>query len=452
MNEKILVIDDEPDIRNLVKEILDDEGYIVETAKDAGEAIEIRNSFQPDLVLLDIWMPEMDGIALLKQWEKHDQLNLPIIMMSGHGTVETAVEAIKLGAYDFVEKPLSLAKLLLTVRHGLEKVRLQTENIRLRHQQGYIELPIGESPVMHQIYSHMDRIANHDTPILIIGEPGTEKETFARYVYKNGKRATGPFISVNISALSSDNALEALYGSEIDGSIHKGLIENADQGILFLKDIADLELPIQARLQDTLENNVITRIGGKQTVSINVRFIFASSQNLEMLVKQGSFRDDLYYQLNILPLKIPALREHRNDIPVLMDFFIDHFAEDQGLPQRKFTNAASNYLRSYDWPGNIRELKNLVQRLLILGTKETIDIEELQFTLGAQPIRVVDKDYNANFELPLRQAREQFEKSYLEYKLERANGSVSKVAADVGMERTHLYRKLKSLGIEINPD
>ena len=180
MNEKILVIDDEPDIRNLVKEILDDEGYIVETAKDAGEAIEIRNSFQPDLVLLDIWMPEMDGIALLKQWEEHDQLNLPIIMMSGHGTVETAVEAIKLGAYDFVEKPLSLAKLLLTVRHGLEKVRLQTENIRLRHQQGYIELPIGESPVMHQIYSHMDRIANHDTPILITGEPGTEKETFAR--------------------------------------------------------------------------------------------------------------------------------------------------------------------------------------------------------------------------------------------------------------------------------
>ncbi len=452
MNEKILVIDDEPDIRDLVKEILDDEGFNVQTAEDADGGMETRNKFQPDLVLLDIWMPDTDGITLLKKWKDRNELNLPIIMMSGHGTVETAVEAIKLGAYDFIEKPLSLAKLLLTINHALEKVRLQNENLQLRSQRDFINLPTGESPVMEQLYAQMDRIANHDTPIIITGEPGTEKESYARYIHKNSNRAEAPFISINISALSSDNALETIYGSEENGNIHKGIIENADGGILFLKDIADLEPALQARLQDTLENRSITRVNEKQPLGIDVRFITASSQDLETMVKEGKFRDDLYYQLNVLPLKIPPLRDHRDDVPGLLKFFIDHFTEQQGLSARKFTSAANNYLKSYDWPGNIRELKNLVQRLLILGIKETIDVEELQFALGTQHNKALDKVYNANFELPLRQAREQFEKAYLEYKLERANGSVSKVASDVGMERTHLYRKLKSLGIEINPD
>lgn len=452
MNSRILVVDDEPDIRNLVKEILIDEGFEVDTAADAEKARLSREKFKPDLILLDIWMPGTDGISLLKEWRTENRLNVPVIMMSGHGTVETAVEATKVGAYDFIEKPLSLAKLLLTVKHSLENISLQKENLRLRNQIQYIDLPPGKSRIMQQLYEQISRIANHDTPVLIIGETGTEKEMYARMLHKQGNRSEGPFITTSISALSSDNAITALYGSEEKSIIHKGLMEKADSGILFLKDIADMDLTLQARLQNTIENHTVTRINGAEAIPVDIRFIAATSYNLEENVKNGKFRDDLFYQLNVLPLKIPSLRDHFEDIPELLDFFIDYFVENQNLTHREFNNAAQNYLRNYEWPGNVRELKNLVQRLLILGTRKIIDIEEIEIALGKQTGNTYDKEFNANFELPLRQAREQFEKAYLLYKLERANGSVSKVASDVGMERTHLYRKLKTLGIEIKAE
>lgn len=449
---KILVVDDEPDIRNLVMEILEDEGLEVDVARDADEARQLRQTFEPDCVLLDILMPGTDGITLLKEWKQTNQLDIPVIMMSGHGTVETAVESTKVGAYDFIEKPLSLAKLTLTVKHALENVTLQQENIRLRNQAQYVEPPIGKSRSIQQLYEQIDRIANHDTPVLIFGESGSEKEMYARYLHKHSDRSAAPFITVSISALTAENAITVLYGSEERGIIRKGLLEKADGGVLFIKDIADMDLTLQARLQNTIENGTITRVAGTEMREIDIRFIAATSHNLEELVHTGKFRDDLYYQLNVLPLRIPPLREHFEDIPELLEFFVDYFVEQQSLPRRQFSSSALNFLRNYEWPGNIRELKNLVQRLLILGTRDKIDIEEIEIALGKQPDQTYDKEYNANFELPLRQAREQFEKAYLQYKLERANGSVSKVASEVGMERTHLYRKLKTLGIEIKSD
>ena len=450
---KILVVDDEPDIRTLIKEILEDEGFSVETAADALQAREIRRSFNPDLVLLDIWMPGTDGIALLKEWKEKELIRIPVIMISGHGTVETAVEATRIGAYDFIEKPLSLAKLVLTVKHTLETVQLQQENLRLRNRSPFVEIPLGKSIVMRSLQNQMDRIASHNTPILIVGENGNEKEMFARYLHKLGNHPGGPFVSATISAHSAEDALIALYGTEENPDlVRKGLIEQADGGMLFLKDIADMDLTLQARLQNTIETRSISRPGSTESIPIEVRFVAATSRNLEELVQEGKFRDDLYYQLNVLSLKIPALREHAEDVPELLDFFVKHFAETQGLSLRRFTPAAQSYLGNYEWPGNLRELKNLVQRLLILGTSDTIDVEEIAIAMGRQPRQTYSREFNANFDLPLRQAREQFEKAYLQYKLEQADGSVSKVAIEIGMERTHLYRKLKALGIEIKGD
>jgi len=450
---KILVVDDEPDIRTLVKEILEDEGFSVATAADAVQARELRLSFIPDLVLLDIWMPGTDGIALLKEWKEKDAIKIPVIMISGHGTVETAVEATRVGAYDFIEKPLSLAKLVLTVKHTLENISLQQENLRLRNRSVYVDVPFGNSRVMQKLHERMARIANHDTPILIVGETGDEKEMFARYLHKLSNRVNGPFLTSTISALSSEDALVTLYGTEESpGSVRNGLIEQAEGGILFLKDIADMDLTLQARLQNTIETRCFSRIGSTEIHPLDVRFVAATSRNLAELVQNGKFRDDLYYQLNVLTLTIPALREHAEDVPALLEFFVKYFVDNQGLAPRQFTPAAQGYLRNYEWPGNLRELKNLVQRLLILGSSPGIDTEEVAVALGRQPRQTYAREFNANFDLPLRQAREQFEKAYLQYKLEQANGSVSKVANEIGMERTHLYRKLKALGIEIKSD
>jgi len=450
---RILVVDDEPDIRTLIKEILEDEGFKVETAADALQARELRRSFNPDLVLLDIWMPGTDGIALLKEWKEKELMRIPVIMISGHGTVETAVEATRIGAYDFIEKPISLAKLVLTVKHTLETALLQQENLQLRNRSPFVEIPLGKSQAMQDLRDQMVRIASHNTPILIIGENGNEKEMFARYLHKLGNRPGGPFVHATISALSAGDALISLFGTEENPDlVRSGLIEQAEGGMLFLKDIADMDLTLQARLQNTIETRSISRTGSTERIPVDVRFVAATSRNLEELVQKGKFRDDLYYQLNVLPLKIPALREHAEDVPVLLEFFVKHFAETQGLSYRRFTPAAQSYLSNYEWPGNLRELKNLVQRLLIMGTSDTIDTIEIAIALGRQPRQTYSREFNANFDLPLRQAREQFEKAYLQYKLEQADGSVSKVAIEIGMERTHLYRKLKALGIEIKGD
>jgi len=444
---KVLVVDDEPDIRSLLKEILEDEGFRVSVAENGEQAKNIRNQFDPDLILLDIWMPDIDGITLLKDWTAGENLGIPVVMMSGHGTVETAVEATRLGAYDFIEKPLSLAKLLLTVKHALESTSLQKENIRLKQHGKFETTPVGKSEIIRNLRDQIKRIANHKTPVLIRGESGTDKELYARYLHSESDRADGPFISVGISSLS-DNSMLELFGSEDDDRIQTGFIEKAMGGTLFLKDIADMDLSLQAKLQNALEETRIIRQGSTESIEIDIRVIAATSKDLESMVKSNEFRDDLYYQLSVVPIDIPPLSEHGEDIPELLEFYISHFVELEGLPYRRFSVAAQNRLRRHDWPGNVRELKNLVQRLLILGSDEIIDVPEVEAHLG-RPVKVDESINYPGFDMPVRDAREQFEKAYFEHHLQENNGSVSKVAIAAGMERTHLYRKLKSLGIDI---
>jgi len=446
---KILVVDDEPDIRSLIKEILEDETFEVAVAEDATQADDLRKEFDPDLILLDIWMPGIDGITLLKQWNESNRMNVPVIMISGHGTVETAVEATRLGAYDFIEKPLSLAKLILTVKHALENTSLQRENTRLKGYNQRVDAPIGKSKVMQNLREQILKIVEHSTPVLITGESGTDKERFARYLHNQSSRSEEAFVSVGISALSADNFLMEFFGSEEADKHRAGFFEQAEGGTLFLKDIADMDLSLQAKLQNTLDNKYFTRVGSTQSKTFDIRIIAASNHDLLELVNAGRFRDDLYYQLNILPIHVPPLCEHTEDIPELLEFYVNYFAEREGLAYRHFTVAAQNQLRSYSWPGNVRELKNMVQRLLILGSGENIDINELDLARGKLTSLASEQNFIPDFDMPLREAREQFEKEYLQHKLIIAGGSVSKVAETVGMERTHLYRKLKSLGITI---
>ncbi len=444
----ILVVDDEPDIRELLREILEDEGYQVRTAENAEQARRARRDRRPDLTLLDIWLPDVDGITLLKEWSDSNSLDSPVVIMSGHGTVETAVEATRLGAYDFIEKPLSTAKLLLTIKRALETASLRQENIGLRQQapQAFTH-PIGDDPAIQQLRQQIRRVAAHDTPALISGESGSGKEIFAHELHNQSPRAGNPFVYVGVASLAKENPALELFGSEEDGHIHYGFLDRANGGTLFLKDIADLDLSIQARLLGAIQNQSFLRVGGREPVQVDIRVIGATRHDLPQEVSTGRFRDDLYYQLNIVPLTVPALREHADDVPMLLNYYIDYFVEYESLPRRSFTRASLNRLRTYDWPGNVRELKNLVQRLLILGNTEEIDVHEVDTTLGLLP-EPVPKEVIPGFDRPLREARELFEKAYLEYQLEVSGGSVRKVAEQAGIERTHLYRKLRNLGID----
>lgn len=444
----ILVVDDEPDIRNLVQEILEDEGYEVAVAENGSEARDSQRARRADLVLLDIWMPDVDGITLLKEWSKEEGgLSIPVIMMSGHGTVETAVEATRLGAYDFIEKPLSLAKLLLTIEHALEADKLLRENKGLRkNKQVNIEL-LGKSASMQTFRENVERVAEHDTWILLSGEPGTELEITAQYLHQHSSRKDRSFIDVNVASLSPENAAKELFGSEVDGKITYGLLEQASGGTLYLHDMSDMDLQSQAKFFSALEKKSFARIGGDEAVTIHVRIIAATHRNLQKLVDDGHFREDLYYKLNVVPINVPPLREHHEDVPELLTYYIDYFVEQDNLPYRKLSMAAQNTLRNYTWPGNILELKNLVQRLLIVGSGSEIDVQEISNALG----KISDAstpDTEASFELPLREAREQFERNYIIHQLKLVNGSVGKAAKAIGLERTHLYRKLRSLDID----
>ncbi|MEM7465389.1 MAG: sigma-54 dependent transcriptional regulator [Pseudomonadota bacterium] len=443
----ILVVDDEPDIRSLLQEILEDEGFSVRVAENAAQAREARRERRPELVLLDIWMPDTDGITLLKEWTENNEIDMPVVMMSGHGTVETAVEATRLGAYDFIEKPLSIAKLLLTIQRALENESLQRENKVLR--QGLIPIGdlIGVSAAMEKLKINAKRVAGHSTAVLITGDSGTGKEVVARYLHDQSPRADGPFISVGVAGLARENPDAELFGIEQDGKITYGSLEQSNGGTLFLKDIADMDQSTQARLLSALESNSLLRVGGREAVEISVRVIAATSKNLAQEVADGNFREDLFYHLNVLPLSIPPLRERNEDIDSLTTHYLEYFVQQEGLKPRDLTVGAKTRLRDYEWPGNVRELKNLIQRLLILGSEDAISVSEVSNALGIRP-EALGGDSLPGFDLPLREAREKFEKAYLEFQLRALGGSVSKVAERVGIERTHLYRKLRSLEID----
>jgi DNA-binding NtrC family response regulator len=308
-------------------------------------------------------MPDTDGITLLKEWSDDGHVDVPVIMMSGHGTVETAVEATRLGAYDFIEKPLSIAKLLLTVQRALETADLQRENIGLKKGISPLDDPLGNSLAIQKLRADAARIAQHKTAVFISGESGTGKEVIARYLHKHSARASGPFVTVGVAGLARENPDAELFGSEIDGQVMFGSLEQANGGSLFLKDIADMNLNTQARLLSALENESLLRVGGREPVHIDVRVIAATRRNLADAVNAGTFRDDLFYHLNVVPLNVPPLRDRAEDIDVLVSYYLNFFAVQEGLPRREFSSGAKNRLSDYDWPGNARELKNLVIEL-----------------------------------------------------------------------------------------
>jgi len=443
----ILVVDDEPDIRNLVQEVLEDEGYSVATAEGGDAARKARRLRRPDLILLDIWMEDVDGITLLREWSENNGLTCPVVMMSGHGTVETAVEATRLGAYDFIEKPISLAKLLLTIERAFESERLQRENVDLReHATPRVE-PQGRSTVIMQLREQAKKLAQHNSWVLISGEAGAGKGTFARYIHNQSSRCDGPFVEIAVGSISEDNSAAELFGTEDGEAVHYGRLEQANGGTLCIGDIADMDLQTQARLLSVFQTGSFTRLGGSEDVEVDLRVIATTQRNLEEEVAAGRFRDDLFYHLNVVPLQIPALRDHADDVHELLDYYINYLVTHERLSYRHFTVAAQNRLRNYDWPGNIRELKNLVQRLLILGSGENIEVAEVEQAISSQRGSDQAAAPVLPFDLPLREAREKFEHDYLLHQLMESGGSIGKLAKRVGMERTHLYRKLRALGI-----
>jgi DNA-binding NtrC family response regulator len=446
MTTHILVVDDEPDIGSLVKEILEDEGYSVSVAENAAQAQEQRQKMPPDLVLLDIWMPDLDGISLLKEWRNAGLNSIPVIMMSGHGSVETAVEATRLGAYDFLEKPISIAKLLVTVQRALEMASLKRENTNLRTTSYTTPGPLGHGQIIQDLREKTKRLAQHGASALLVGEPGSGRSLWARYLHDHSPRADGAFIQVRIARNDALNQASELFASSDDNGLSR--LEQANKGTLFIKDIADLDDSVQTHLLSILENRALVRDNSAHSIPLDLHIIAATSLNLEQALREGKLREDLYYHLNMVPLSIPPLREHYEDVPELLEFYVNHFVNQESLTYRRFSMAAQNRLRNYHWPGNIRELKNLVQRLLILGDQAEISLEEVEPALSMQAHKVEAPRNLSIYDLPLREAREQFEKSYLEHQLEEAQGNVSKVASRIGLERTHLYRKLRALDID----
>jgi len=433
---RILVVDDEADIRALLDEILSEEGYFVTTAADAKGAREAHRANDFDLVLLDIWMPDIDGISLLKEWSEAGAAG-PVVMMSGHGTVDTAVEATRLGAVDFIEKPVSLAKLLRTVDKALAPGRSRARPTS--REQTFA--PIGKSEAMRLLREQIKRVAQHDTHTLFVGESGAGRSTAARYLASRSARAGGPFVSVLGGALNSAEHAEALFGKDEE----RGLLERAQNGILMIDDVEQISPEAQRVLLGVLREGHFSAPGRDTPIELDVRIVSSAPRGFE---QDAAFNEELGALLSAVVIRIPALREYAEDVPELLRHHVDLLIDSEHLPFRRFSVAAQNRLRNYPWPGNLRELQSLVKRLLILGGGEEISLQEVESELSSvhsEDEPLVKQDL---LSMPLREAREHFERAYLQQQLMLCNGKVGQLAKRVGMERTHLYRKLRALGVD----
>jgi two-component system nitrogen regulation response regulator NtrX len=442
----VLVVDDEVDIRALIQDILTDEGYGVTVAANAEEARKARADQKIDLILLDIWMPDTDGITLLREWSDTGDLQCPVVIMSGHGTVDAAVEATRLGAFDFVEKPLSLAKLLRTVEAALEPEAKQSSGARGASPSPLT--PVGRSELMQALREKVQQYAQHDESVLLRGEPGTGRGAFARYLHALSRRADELLISVTAASLTEGSAEEKLMGREASGEIHAGAFERAGSGTLIIDELTDLGEVAQRILLAALEDRSYRRVGGRENVKIDCRVVATVGDDYDAKVETGALRRDLVAHLSVLSVRVPPLREYSEDVPELLAYYVDKLVDSENLTFRRFSVAAQNRLRNYPWPDNVRELKNLTRRLLLAGSDDDISLEEVEAEISAaaptdEPL--VKQDL---LSLPLREAREQFERTYLQQQLILCDGKVGQLAKRVGMERTHLYRKLRSLGVD----
>jgi two-component system nitrogen regulation response regulator NtrX len=455
MASDILIVDDEADIRDIVSGILSDEGHGTRTAKNSDEALAAIEARRPHLIFLDIWLQgsRLDGLQLL-QIIKDQNPALPVVMISGHGNIETAVSAIKLGAYDFIEKPFKADRLVLIADRALEASRLKREVVELRARAGAVNRIIGKSTAINQLRQVIERVAPANSRILITGAPGSGKELTARVIHEASARASGPFVVINAATITPEMMELELFGVEgKEGRSRKiGALEEAHSGTLYLDEIADMPKETQGKILRVLVDQNFQRVDGATRVHVDVRIISSSSRDLAALIADGSLREDLFHRLSVVPIRVPSLSERREDIPDLIGFFMEQVSVTTGLPQRKIAADALAVLQSHDWPGNIRQLRNNVERLMILAAGDP-DSEVTADMLPSEIGALVPSTPNGAggeklMSLPLREAREVFEREYLVAQISRFGGNISRTAEFIGMERSALHRKLKSLGID----
>ncbi len=454
MSANILIVDDQEDIRSLIEGILSDEGYETSTAKDAQTAVKIISEKAPDMVVLDIWLEDsdMDGMALLKKLTKSHP-DMPVIMISGHGSIETAVSAIQIGAYDFIEKPFKSDRLLVLTQRAVEAGRLRRENQELRVRALGSETTLyGDSLLMQQVRQNILRVAPTGSRVLITGQPGTGKNIAARMLHAHSKRADKNYVLINCAILSPERLERELFGTEGAAGRQQGVLEKANGGTLFLDEVADMPPETQAKIVRVLQDQHFTRLGGTERIDVDVRVIAATNQDLPELMKVGRFREDLYYRLNVVPIGMPSLSARLDDIPLLAQYFMQQAALSANTPPRAFAPDAVALMQSYDWPGNVRQLRNVIEWLLIMAAGETdtpITADMMPPDLKQKAADMVrGQDVVELMSKPLREAREIFEREYLLSQVNRFGGNISKTAGFIGMERSALHRKLKSLGIQ----
>jgi len=453
----ILIVDDEADIRELVAGVLGDEGFEARTAAHAEGALAALAERRPSLVILDVWLQgsSMDGIELLDAMKARDP-TLPVVVISGHGNLDTAVAAIKRGAYDYIEKPFQAEQLLLVVRRATETERLRREYEALKERVGIdIELT-GTSPQINQVRATLKRVAATGSRVLISGPAGSGKEVAARLLHQWSPRIDAPFVVVSAARMTPERVEEALFGVEEGGeNVRAGLLEQAHGGTLFLDDVADMPMTTQAKILRVLTEQVFQRVGGARWVRVDVRVISATSRDLAAEIAAGRFREDLYYRLNVVPVRLPSLSERREDVAELARYFLARYAAERGMPTPDLSEDAVAALQTYDWPGNVRQLRNVIERTMIMApstSMATLEIDMLPSEVTAEPSRLMPgQAARSIMGTPLREAREAFEREYLRAQIRRFSGNISRTAAFIGMERSALHRKLKALGLADEP-
>jgi two-component system nitrogen regulation response regulator NtrX len=449
---EVLVVDDEADIRDLVSGVLEDEGYAVRAAADSNQTLDAIEERRPSMVLLDVWLQgsKLDGLQLLQEIKQRDP-TIPVLVISGHGNLDTAVAAVREGAVDFIEKPFEAERLIYLVDRATETDRLRRENETLRLQVGQEDQLHGSSVAINTVRATLKRVAPTGSRVLISGPPGVGKEIAARMIHQWSPRARAPFIVLSAAMMSPDRVEEELFGSEAEGVIRSGLLEHAHGGTLFLDEIADMPLTTQAKILRVLTDQSYTRVGGQRAVKVDVRVLSATSRNLQDEIAAGRFREDLYYRLNVVPVRLPPLRERREDIPELVSHFLARIAAERRLAAPTISEEAMAALQAHDWPGNVRQLRNIIERTLILAPGD----RAARIEVDLLPPEVLDNQSavsggNTGMAImgsPLREAREAFEREYLKIQIRRFSGNISRTASFIGMERSALHRKLKALGI-----